>query len=149
MTKDITASNSNDEDKLPQLSPKQIQTLVAIMTSKTDAEAISKSPYSERHFYLLKPQLMKYKEWYLRKQLDDTVTVLRQSAPDAARNLHDKTKHRDARVSLEASKEILDRVGIGKKDNQTNIQVNVTPLLGGEAARNVPSNNSDEETPTA
>jgi len=31
--------------------------------------------------------------------------------------------------------------------NQTNVQVNVQPLLGGESIKNVPSNDSDKENP--
>lgn len=46
--------------------------------------------------------------------------------------------------NLESAKYWLDRRAF-KNPTQTNIQVNVQPLLGGESAKNVPGNDSNKE----
>jgi len=48
--------------------------------------------------------------------------------------------------NLESAKYWLDRRAF-KNPTQTNIQVNVQPLLGGESVKNVPGNYSNKENP--
>lgn len=51
----------------------------------------------------------------------------------------------DKRYEFEASKEVLDRVGVGtQKGGNTNIQVNVTPILGGDSVHDISKNNGNK-----
>lgn len=113
MTED---QRSMQQENLPTLSPKQIQTLVAIMTTRTDAEAIEKSPYSMTYFYEIKPKLMKYKQWYLEKQLEKATTILQEATPDAAEVLAKQLKETNKNEVLKnkAANDVLDRVGLTK-----------------------------------
>lgn len=121
-----------NEINLPPLSYKQTLTLMAMLSSNTDDEAISKCPYARSHYYRLKPQLMKYKEMYLSGFLGKSLDMLKALSPKAVQELGEELENRDVRVKNKAANDILDKV-IPKKEQQTNVQVNVRPILGGTA----------------
>ena len=78
-------------------------------------------------------------------------SILVTGATAAAQNLVDKVKHANPNISMEASKEILDRAGVTKPKevNQTNVQVNnFIPLLGGDSAKNAVSENTGNREDT-
>lgn len=116
MTETNTAQLSNTAKNLPPLSQKHIQTLVAILTTKTDKEAIELSPYGERHFYEIKPALLKYKQWYLEKQLEKATTILQEATPDAAEVLAKQLRETNKNEILKnkAANDVLDRAGLTK-----------------------------------
>ncbi len=106
MSKELTTASENE---LPQLSPKQVQTLMAMLSSSSDAEAIKKCPYSEAQFYRYKPLLMKYKEHYLNQSLQQSVDMLKALSPRAVYELGEELNHRDTRIKNKAANDILDR----------------------------------------
>lgn len=110
-----------NESKLPHLSPKQIQTLIAMVTTKTDQEAISKCPYSESHYYRLKPILEKYRAWLLGRSLEQAQEILQVASPEAAITLYEGLKDRNAKY--DNAKAILDRAGIGKTPKTSGVSV--------------------------
>lgn len=109
-----TENDSKSEEVFPELRPNQIKTLVAMMTSKTDREAIEKSPYGERYFYKIKPVLMKYKNWYLEKQREEAVTILHKNMVNAAEELAKELEDDSSQIRNKAANDILDRGGLSK-----------------------------------
>lgn len=118
------------------------ETITAMLTSQTMEEAAEKLGIS-------RIGLFKRRERYgLDQIIEQHVETARMKLQDGSIKAAQKLVSLidDKRYSLEASKEVLDRVGIGKvNNNPTNIQVNVNPILGGATANHVPSHNSDQQ----
>lgn len=106
---EIMREMEENEGKLSPLSPKQVQTLLAIVTSLTDIEAIKKCPYSETQYYRLKPKLIKYRDWIMEKSLEQAQDILKIASPEAALTLYKGLK--DSRAKYDNAKAILDRSG--------------------------------------
>lgn len=121
---------------LPPLKPKQVQALVAMLTSDTDEEAIAKGPYAHAQFYRLKPALVKYKEWYLNKQLEETVTRLKTLSPKSVKVLGEQLDNkRNEQIRNKAANDILDRVlpqnkkeaiGVSMRDGDKEVKFVIT-----------------------
>lgn len=121
---------------------KSNETLTAIITSSTITEAAKKLGISRRSLYEridryeLRPQIE-----LVRQQAQDNLVIASLKASD---NLVTKIDHHNPSISMDASKEILDRVGVVKPSNTTNnVQVNVQPIL--EINPNVRKDDSDRE----
>lgn len=129
MPKQKKEIDSTEEKQLPQLSPRQTELLMLMITSKTDAEAIRKSSYSEAQFYRLKPLLMKYKQKYLATAKQEAIDALNLSAPKAVKELIDELDNRQVKVRNKSANDILGYVGVGKEGNVTNVQVNIANVI--------------------
>lgn len=117
---------------MPKQKPKKVdrslqkanETLTAILTTNTYTDAAAKLQISRQGLY---DRIDKYN---LQEQLDkipqEALNRLRVSSTKAAENFVSKIDSRNENVSMEASKEILDRVGVVKPSNTTNnVQVNI------------------------
>ncbi|MGE5445183.1 MAG: hypothetical protein ACM3SR_11385 [Ignavibacteriales bacterium] len=105
-----------DDTRLPPLSPKQAITLMAIISTTTDDEAIARCPYSRSQFYRLKPQLIKYKETYLNQSLQNSLDMLKALSPKAVGVLGDQLDlKRNEQVRNKAANDILNQA-IGKRE---------------------------------
>lgn len=123
ITKEMNNLKKMEENggELPTLAPKQVQTLIAIVTSKTDTEAIAKCPYGETHFYRLKPLLIKYRDWLLGKSLQQAQEILQVASPEAAITLYEGLS--DKQNKYDNAKAILDRAGVSKNTKMTGVSV--------------------------
>lgn len=126
---------SREDTDLPKLPPNYIKTLIAMILSKTDREAIEKCPYSEAHFYRLKPLLKKYESWLLGEALEETANVLTLLGPKAARKLGDHIDSRNESISLDAVKETFDRLRVGEKEKDSGVTVNVANVIGDQKGK--------------
>lgn len=118
-----TKKQSSDKELQP-LDKVGTETLIALLSSETRTEAAEKLGIARKNLYerIAKYQLDKHLEVIPQQALG----VLRQGSLKAAENYIKKIDHRDARVSLEASNQVLDRIGLGVKTQQTNVQINVS-----------------------
>ena len=111
--------------KLPPLSAKQVQTLIAIISTNSDIEAIKVSPYKESHFYRLKPMLLKYKEQYLNNSVTQSLDMLKALSPKSVQVLGEQLdEKRNGQLRNKAANDILDRV-ISKDSGGTQVTVKV------------------------
>lgn len=113
---------SAEGNTLPTLSPKLVQTLLAMIRYPTDQEAIANCPYSERQFYRYKPLLDKYKLHYLNASVRDAQDMLKSATKDSASELIKELKDRDVKARNKAANDILDRTLPKKPD--VAVQVN-------------------------
>lgn len=109
-------------------SKEAVQTLLALLSTSTKSEAAEKlgiardTLYRRIEKYGINEQIAKIPE--------EAMSVLQQGSLEAAENFVKKVRSRNENISMEASKEILDRVGITKKDsndgtfNAENMQIN-------------------------
>lgn len=100
------------------------ETLAALLAHDTKAEAA-------RHLGITRQSLQTRVEKYNLQQYVDEIAeeardVLKKTAIKAAKNLANKVDHANPNISMEASKEVLDRAGVTKPKevSQTNVQVN-------------------------
>lgn len=137
-------------NKTPQESKDvRLQTLAALLVAETKTQAAEMLGI---HRKTLWERIEKFGlQNYLDEVQEDAVEVLRKGTVSAAQNLVKKVSHANPNISMEASREVLDRAGITKPKelNQTNVQVNnFIPLLGGDSAKDVPTNTSNREDTT-
>ena len=104
------------------------ETILALSTSPTQGKAAEKLGISRRAL------INRINKWELREYIaqmtDRAISSLQLGSIKAAENFVNKIDSRNENISMEASKEILDRVGIVKPSNTTNnVQVNVQPIL--------------------
>lgn len=117
----------NDGELVP-LRPKELLTLLAMIETNTDAEAIAKSPYAEAQFYRLKPKLEKYKQIYLEMQVEKSMGILRANAPRAASELVKQLDDRLTHNRNKAANDILDRA-LPKTKDTAGITINGDKVL--------------------
>lgn len=135
-------------NKTPQESKDvRLQTLAALLVAETKTQAAEMLGI---HRKTLWERIEKFGlQNYLDEVQEDAVEVLRKGTVAAAQNLVKKVAHANPNISMEASKEVLDRAGVTKPKelNQTNVQVNnFIPLLGGDSAKNaISEDNSNRE----
>ena len=111
-----------EEIKLDEVGTK---TLLALLSTRTRTEAADVLGIGRTTLY---NRIEQYQlEKYMALVPQQALSVLQQSSVDAAENFVNKLKSRNETVSMEASKEILDRVGIKAQQNPVgpNIQVNI------------------------
>lgn len=100
----------------------------AIMLTSSITEAAESLKMSRRNLYY-KIEKYNLREIIEKKKLEAYDTLL-SSANKAAENFVKKIDSTNQSISMDASREVLDRVGIHKQDGKsTNIQVNITPIL--------------------
>ena len=105
-------------------------TLIALLTTNSRTEAASQLGIARNTLY---ERIEKYNlNEHIAKIPSHALSVLQQGSVKAANNFVDKLDHRDAKISLDASKEILDRVGVGVQKSGNNVQVNVLNNIQGD-----------------
>lgn len=138
-------------NKTPQESKDvRLKTLAALLVAETKTQAAEMLGI---HRKTLWERIEKFGlQDYLDEVQEDAIEVLRKGTVSAAQNLVKKVSHANPNISMEASREVLDRAGITKPKelNQTNVQVNnFIPLLGGDSAKDaVRTDNSNREDTT-
>lgn len=148
MTQDVAKRST-----LPQLEPKEVTILTLMIEHGNNNKAMltdKRCPYTENGLYYdVKRKVRPYYDEYINGVKENTASILITGAPIAAQNLVDKVKHQNPQISMEASKEVLDRAGVTKPKevSQTNVQVNnFVPLLGGDSAKSeIQENDSNRE----
>lgn len=106
------------------------ETLVALLSSDTRTEAAERLGLSRNALY---ERITKYGlEAHIAKVPEQALSVMRQGSLKASENYIKKIDHRDPKISLEASNQILDRIGLGAKQQQTNVQVNFNKFIQSE-----------------
>jgi hypothetical protein len=137
----MTNKDNKDIQEYAPLDATGKATLIALITSTSVREAAEKLGISERTVFKHK------KKYGLQKVIDSIPEIafdtLKLGSARAAEVMVKKLEDRNQ--GLDASKEILDRVGLGKGP-QVAVQVNVKPILGGETVKYVYPNDSDQET---
>ena len=105
--------------------------MIALLASESRSEAAKSLGIVRSALY---ERIDKYGLNKLLEQIpNNALGVLQQGSIKAAENFVGKIDHRDARVSMDASKEVLDRVGVGKGiEQQNNTQVNIYQNLNDE-----------------
>lgn len=103
------------------------ETLLALLTTNTKTEACKKLNIGRTALYA---RIDKYGlNTFLDTLPSHALGVLQQGGIEAAENFVNKLKSYNESISMDASREILDRIGVTKKSdnlpvgNQTNIQV--------------------------
>lgn len=117
------------DETVQKLDKSGTETLIALLTSDTRTEAAEKLGITRSSLYA---RIEKYEiDKHLEAVPAQALGVLRQGSLKAAENFVKKVAHSNPNVSMEASKEVLDRVGVvsQKSNNPTNVQVNVSALL--------------------
>lgn len=144
-----------ERSTLPQLEPKEVIILTLMIEHGNNNKkmlADKRCPYTENGLYYdVKRKVRPYFDEYIDGVKENAASILVTGAPVAAQNLVDKVKHQNPNISMDASREILDRIGVSrpKELNQTNVQVNnFIPLLGGDSAKNVISENDSNREDT-
>lgn len=117
---------SEDNNKTPQLLDKVgTETLLALLTCHTKTEASEQLGIDRKTLYL---RMEKYGlREYINRLPEQAMESLKMGSIKAVENYVRKIDHRDASISLEASNQILDRVGLGAKQ-QSGSPVNVNIL---------------------
>lgn len=107
------------------------ETLVALLSSDTRTEAAERLGLSRNALY---ERITKYGlEAHIAKVPEQALSVMRQGSLKASENYIKKIDHRDPRISLEASNQILDRIGLGaKQQQQASVQVNVMQSISSD-----------------
>lgn len=119
----MSTKKPQDDNKTPQsLDKAGTDTLLALLTSSTRTEAAEVLGIDRKTLYL------RIEKYGLNEHLDRipemALQSLKMGSVKAAENYIKKIDHRDAKISLEASNQVLDRIGLGAKTQQTNIQNN-------------------------
>ncbi len=114
---------SNETQEKP-LDRRGTETLVALLSTNTKTEAAERLKID---FSTLHRRIIKYKlNTYLDKLPEQALESLKLGGVEAAVNFRNKIKSRNEAISMDASREILDRIGVTNKQvPQTNIQNNV------------------------
>jgi len=104
------------------------ETILAIVSSDTMSEAAEKLGISRQMVH------ERIRRWDLKDQLaqvkEFALTELQVGASKAARNLVTKIHDEDSSISLKASTEILDRIGLTKQDNgSARVNVNFNQII--------------------
>lgn len=90
------------------------ETMLALTTTDNKSEAARMLKINRSTLY---DRIKKYDlENYIANYIEDAAEVLAKGSVRAARNLVDKIDHRRVDISLKASTETLDRVGITKQE---------------------------------
>ena len=121
-------SNIKNNDILPKTTPDLDkvgkETLIALLSSNTKDQAAEllgitrKALYLRQQKYDLAP--------YLASVPEQALQALQMGSVKAANNVVTLVGNRDLGISLQASKDILDRVGLGRNENTgNNFQVNI------------------------
>jgi len=121
-------SNIKNNDILPKTTPDLDkvgkETLIALLSSNTKDQAAEllgitrKALYLRQQKYDLAP--------YLASVPQQALQALQMGSVKAANNVVTLVGNRDLGISLQASKDILDRVGLGRNENTgNNFQVNI------------------------
>lgn len=135
------------DNKTPQLLDKVgTDTLLALLTCHTKTKASEQLGIDRKTLYL---RMEKYGlREYLNQLPEQAMESLKMGSVKAVENYINKIDHRDAGISLEASNQILDRIGLGSKtvqtNNQTNIQVVIPNSL--QSKYGVPSSPREDNT---
>lgn len=117
-----------DENTPKPLDKKGTRTLLAILTHPTRKGAYESLGISKEAFY------KRVRKYNLNEHIDalpqEALSTLKQGSIYAAENFVNKIDSRNENISMEASREILDRVGVTKRQDapQTNIQNNIVVL---------------------
>lgn len=137
MSKSITAKNAGKVHKSSQT--KVSETITAILGNKTLEQAAKELKITYRG---LRKRMVNHPE--IKEVVDgiveDAMDRLKVAAPRAADVIIGKLD--DKNKDFDAAKEVLDRVGVRQSNapTQTNIQVNITPILGGSTVQSNDSN---------
>ncbi len=140
---------SQNNTKLAPLGNKQIQTLMAMVTTTSDEEAWKLSPYSKSQFYRLKPLLEKYRNEFLTRCAEVTQDMLQILALRAVKELEKELDDQDVRIRNKASNDVLSRVNLAK-DGLVTRTINFSEFVR-SGIDNIPSvfaekyGNQDEE----
>lgn len=98
------------------------KTLAALLTAPTKTDAAILLGISRNSLY---QRIERYQlQGYLDEVQQEAVEVLKKGTIKAAENFVKKIDHHDADISMKASGEVLDRVGITKKTD-SNPQINI------------------------
>ena len=125
----MTEVDTQNVPKTPQpLDEVGKETLLALLTSDTKTKAAEKLDIDRKTLYL---RMEKYGlRAYLSQLQQEALDTLRMGSIKAAENMVNKIDDRDAKISMEASKDVLDRAGVGvSKQNGTNVQVNFNQFI--------------------
>lgn len=129
-----SASQADESDKTELqwavLSDKERQTLLAMLTSKDDAEAIQRAPVGKTQFYAHKKKLEPYKQQLISGLLGKAREILQSNALKASERLVELLDSPNPKTRKEASESILDRA-IGKPHitEQQQAQKQLEPLI--------------------
>lgn len=121
------------------------ETLAALFAydTKTDAaRALEISPQA------LQDRIQRYDlQKYVDQVAEEAVEVLKKNTIKAALNLSKKIDHQNPQISMEASKEVLDRAGVTKPKelSQTNVQVNNFGQVVGNLKKSVGWEDEEQE----
>lgn len=120
-------SPKEDDKTLQPLDKVGTETLIALLSCDTRTEASDRLGISRNALY---ERITKYGlEAHIAKVPEQALSVMRQGSLKASENYVKKIDHRDPRISLEASNQILDRIGLGTKVSQTNNQTNIQVVI--------------------
>lgn len=129
MSKKLPRTSKTDEIKLK-------ETILALSTCTTQTKAAEKLGISHR---ALTNRLNKWQlREYIAEMTNDALASLQLGSKKAAENFVNKLDSRNESISMDASREILDRVGLKVQQNpavQNNIQINLKKVLENEEFR--------------
>lgn len=114
---------------LEDLSHKEKETLIALLTSKSDTEAIAKSPVGKTQYYAYKKKLQPIKEKLSNELTLEALRLLKANSIDAAEVLTSLLKSYNQNVKLKAAVEVLDRT-VGGKPEIVNKQITQIGIIG-------------------
>jgi len=102
---------------LENLSHKEKSTLIALLTSKSDTEAIGKAPVGKTQFYEYKKKLQPIKEKLSNELTLEALRLLKAKSIDAAEVLTGLLNSYNQNIKLKAAVDVLDRtVGVRKPE---------------------------------
>src|SRR3989344_714459 len=102
---------------LENLSHKEKSTLIALLTSKSDTEAIEKAPVGKTQFYEYKKKLQPIKEKLSNELTLEALRLLKAKSIDAAKVLTGLLNSYNQNIKLKAAVDVLDRtVGVRKPE---------------------------------
>lgn len=128
------ASQPDDPDKTElqwgSLSDKERQTLLAMLTSKDDAEAIQRSPVGKTQFYAHKKKLEPYKQELVNGLLGKALEVLQANSIKASERLVELLDSPHPKTRQLAAESILDRsIGKPTATEHTQPKPQLTPIV--------------------
>lgn len=104
-----TTKSDKNEPVWDSLSSKEKLTLLAILTSKNDEEAIKRAPVSKTQFYSHKKKLEPFRQKLVDDIIGKAVEVLRANSIKAAERLTELLDSPNAKVRQQAAESVLDR----------------------------------------